>query len=64
MTGAGLARAAQAVRPGLKLLYTTGYARDAIVHEGRLDSGVELITKPFSYSNLAAKVRDVLDARS
>jgi PAS domain S-box-containing protein len=64
MTGAGLARAAQAVRPGLKLLYTTGYARDAIVHEGRLDTGVELITKPFSYSNLAAKVRDVLDARS
>jgi hypothetical protein len=64
MTGAGLARAAQAVRPGLKLLYTTGYARDAIVHEGRLDSGVELITKPFSYGNLAAKVRDVLDARS
>jgi hypothetical protein len=52
------------VRPGLKLLYTTGYARDAIVHEGRLDSGVELITKPFSYGNLAAKVRDVLDARS
>jgi signal transduction histidine kinase len=61
MTGAQLATAAQALRPGLKLLYTTGYARDAIVHEGRLDAGVELITKPFSYGALAARVRQVLE---
>jgi CheY-like chemotaxis protein len=61
MTGAVLAREAQALRPGLKTLFTTGYARDAIVHQGRLDAGVELITKPFSYSDLAARVRDMLD---
>jgi CheY-like chemotaxis protein len=61
MTGAVLAREAQALRPGLKTLFTTGYARDAIVHQGRLDAGVELITKPFSYADLAARVRDRLD---
>ena len=61
MTGALLAREAQALRPGLKTLFTTGYARDAIVHQGRLDVGVELITKPFSYGELAARVRDMLD---
>jgi PAS domain S-box-containing protein len=63
MTGADLAVEARALRPNLKVLFTTGYARDAIVHHGRLDAGVELITKPFSYEELAARVRDVLDAK-
>jgi hypothetical protein len=45
----------------LRVLFTTGYARNAIVHHGRLDKGVKLITKPFSAQDLAAKVRDVLD---
>jgi PAS domain S-box-containing protein len=61
MTGAELAREAAALRPRLKVLFTTGYARDAIVHKGRLDEGVELITKPFAYGDLAARVRDMLD---
>jgi nitrogen-specific signal transduction histidine kinase/CheY-like chemotaxis protein len=61
MTGAVLAEQARALRPGLKVLFTTGYARNAIVHHGRLDPGVELITKPFSYSDLATRVRDLLD---
>jgi uncharacterized protein DUF6538 len=39
-----------------------GYARNAIIHHGRLDKGVQLIVKPFSFNELAAKVRDVLDA--
>jgi len=43
------------------VLFTTGYARNAIVHHGRLDPGVQLITKPFSMSDLATRVRDVLD---
>jgi PAS domain S-box-containing protein len=64
MTGAVLAEEARAVRPDLKILFTTGYARNAIVHHGRLDAGVELITKPFSYSDLAARIRDILDARA
>ena len=62
MTGAQVAAQARAARPNLKILFTTGYARNAIIHHGRLDKGVQLITKPFGFSDLAAKVRDVLDA--
>jgi PAS domain S-box-containing protein len=61
MTGAQLAAEARGSRPRLKVLFTTGYARNAIVHHGRLDRGVQLITKPFTLSDLAARVRDVLD---
>jgi CheY-like chemotaxis protein len=43
MTGAQVAAQAVALRPDLKVLYTTGYARNAIIHHGRLDRGVELI---------------------
>ena len=62
MNGRQLAEAARQLRPELKVLFTTGYARNAIVHEGRLDPGVQLITKPFTYAALAAKLRDMLDA--
>jgi PAS domain S-box-containing protein len=62
MNGRQLAEEALRRRPGLQVLYTTGYARNAIIHDGRLDPGVELITKPFSYPRLAAKLRDLLDA--
>lgn len=61
MTGAQVAARARELRAGIKVLFTTGYARNAIFHHGRLDKGVQLITKPFSLSDLAAKVRDVLD---
>ncbi|MEP9357494.1 ATP-binding protein [Sphingomonas sp. KR3-1] len=61
MTGAVLAAEAQRRRPALKVLFTTGYARNAIVHHGRLDPGVQLLPKPFTYGDLAAKVRDMLD---
>ena len=47
-------------RPDLKVLFTIGYAKDAIVHGGRLDPGVQLITKPFTYTAVASKLRDVL----
>jgi PAS domain S-box-containing protein len=49
-------------RPALKVLFTTGYTRNAIVHHGRLDPGIHLIGKPFSFQELAAKVRTRLDA--
>jgi hypothetical protein len=42
----------------------TGYSRNAIVHQGRLDQGVELIQKPLTQSTLAAKIRDILDNRT
>ena len=61
MTGAVVAKQARETQPGLKVLFTTGYARNAIVHQGRLDPGVELLSKPFAYADLAARVRDLLD---
>ncbi|OMI05976.1 histidine kinase [Bradyrhizobium brasilense] len=63
LTGAQVAAQAKTVRPTLKVLFTTGYARNAIIHHGRLDKGVQLIVKPFSFTELAAKVRDVLDVQ-
>jgi signal transduction histidine kinase/ActR/RegA family two-component response regulator len=64
LTGAQVAAQARAMRPDLNVLFTTGYARNAIVHHGRLDKGVQLLTKPFSFKDLAAKVRDILDNTS
>jgi CheY-like chemotaxis protein len=61
MNGRQLAEAAQAARPALKVVYTTGYARNAVVYGGVLDAGMELLPKPFSHAALAAKVRMVLD---
>jgi hypothetical protein len=48
-------------RPGLPVLYTTGYTQNAIVHHGRLDPGMHPIGKPFTYADLASKVRRMLD---
>ena len=42
------------------MLFTTGYARNAIVHHGRLDPGIDLLVKPFTYAELAAKLRAIL----
>ena len=63
MTGAIVAQRAKELQPDLKILFTTGYARNAIVHHGRLDPGVELLSKPFAFSDLAARIRDLLDAK-
>jgi PAS domain S-box-containing protein len=61
MTGADVAREARARQPGLKVLFATGYARNAIIHHGRLDPGVELLTKPFTFADLSIKIRAILD---
>lgn len=61
VNGQQLAQQARQLRPKLKVLFATGYARDAIVHDGKLDPGVQLINKPFSYNDLAAKLRRVID---
>ncbi len=60
-TGRVLADEAVKVRPGLKVLFTTGYSRNAIVHHGRLDAGVKLLQKPFTFDQLASRVREVID---
>jgi signal transduction histidine kinase/ActR/RegA family two-component response regulator len=61
--GRELADEARRLRPGLKVLFTTGYTRNAIVHNGILDAGVNLIVKPYSIDQLARKLREVLEAR-
>ena len=63
MNGRQLAEEARKRRPDLRVLFTTAYARNAIVHDGRLDPGVALLPKPYTQSALASKVRDILDAR-
>jgi hypothetical protein len=62
MSGRELADRAQRLRPGLKVLFTTGYTRNAIVHNGTLDAGTHLLSKPYSVEDLAQKVRLILDA--
>jgi CheY-like chemotaxis protein len=63
LNGRQLADEARRRHPELAVLYTTGYARNAIVHQGRLDPGVELITKPFTFASLAAKVNAIFERR-
>lgn len=60
-SGRSLADETAIVRPGLKILFTTGYSRNAIVHHGRLDAGVRLLQKPFTFDQLASRIRQVLD---
>jgi FixJ family two-component response regulator len=62
MNGRLLSDAMRVQQPNLRVLFMTGYSRNAIVHQGRLDPGVDLIQKPLSQAMLAAKVRAVLDA--
>ncbi|MEX1056847.1 MAG: PAS domain S-box protein, partial [Natronospirillum sp.] len=62
MNGRELADQALSQYPSLKVLYTSGYTENAIVHHGRLDPGVELLSKPYRRGELALKVRKVLDA--
>jgi signal transduction histidine kinase len=59
--GRNVADHAKRLHPTIKVLFTTGYTRNAIVHNGRLDAGVHLLSKPFTFRGLAEKVRKVLD---
>ena len=62
ISGRQLAERAVEILPTLKILFTSGYTENAIVHNGRLGAGVELISKPYRREQLAAKVRRVLDS--
>ena len=61
VNGKKLAEEALRRRPGLKVLFTTGYTANAVVHGGVLDPGVQFISKPFTLDQLATKVRSVID---
>jgi CheY-like chemotaxis protein len=61
VSGRQLADEARKIDPALRILFTSGYTENAIVHDGRLDPGLELLSKPYGREQLAAKLRRVLD---
>jgi CheY-like chemotaxis protein len=63
MNGRQLADEIARQRPGLKVLFTSGYTENAIIHHGRLDSGVLLLAKPYRKSDLAAMIRKALEGK-
>ena len=62
MNGRQLADAALQRRPSLKVLFTSGYSNEAIIHGGHLDAGVLLLAKPYRKSDLARMIRAALAA--
>ncbi|POR57841.1 response regulator [Pseudomonas syringae] len=62
MNGRQLAEIARQLRPELKVLFITGYAEHAAVRGGFLDTGMQLITKPFAFDHLTSKVREMIEA--
>jgi PAS domain S-box-containing protein len=63
LNGRELGKLALSIRPELKVLYMSGYPRNAVISHGRLDEGVELLQKPISQAQLAARIRGLLDSR-
>ena len=62
MNGRDLASRMAMNRPGLKVLYMSGYTANVIAHKGVIDEGVQFIQKPFSMQELAVKVREVIES--
>jgi PAS domain S-box-containing protein len=62
MNGRELSRRARELRPGLKVLFMSGYSPNAVVHQGRVARDVQLIQKPVSLQDLSARIRDMLDS--
>jgi CheY-like chemotaxis protein len=60
MNGRQLAEAARTLRPGLKILFITGYAENAVISHGHLESGMQILIKPFAMEALGAKVSDMI----
>jgi CheY-like chemotaxis protein len=64
LNGRQLAEAARRIRPGLRVLFITGYAHNAAIGSGGLlDPGMEIVTKPFALDILAAKIREMIERR-
>jgi two-component system NtrC family sensor kinase len=61
MNGRELTETVRRKRNGIKILYMTGYTRNAIIHHGRLDPDIDLLTKPFTADALTRKIRRILD---
>jgi PAS domain S-box-containing protein len=63
MNGRELSQRARQLRPALKVLFMSGYSRNAVMHQGRIDRDVQLIQKPVALSELATRIREMLDGR-
>jgi signal transduction histidine kinase/CheY-like chemotaxis protein len=61
LDGKGLADRVRVIRPSLRILITTAYAGSVLIHEGRLDPTVELLSKPFTFAALAFRIRELID---
>jgi PAS domain S-box-containing protein len=61
MNGRELAAKARQLRPALKILYMTGYSRNAIIHQGRVEADLDLVQKPVGKAELSSRIRDILD---
>jgi len=64
INGRQVADAARAARPGLKVLFITGYAENAVPSHGRLDPGMHVLTKPFAMEALASRIRMLIADRA
>lgn len=64
MSGRQIAERVATMRPGIKVLFTSGYTDEAVLHHGILESNVAYLQKPITPDTLARKVRDVLDSTS
>ncbi|MDB5614993.1 MAG: hybrid sensor histidine kinase/response regulator, partial [Devosia sp.] len=62
MNGRQLADAARVGRPGLQVLFITGYAENAVLNHGHLDPGMHVMTKPFQMESFARRVKDLIAA--
>jgi len=62
MNGRQVADAARALRPGLKVLFITGYAENAVLSHGHLDPGMHVVTKPFAINALATRIKELITA--
>ena len=63
MTGRQVADAARVLRPGLKVLFITGYAETAVLSHGHLEPGMHVMTKPFAMETLATRVKELIQQR-
>jgi two-component system, cell cycle sensor histidine kinase and response regulator CckA len=64
MNGPALAERLRALRPDVRVLFTSGYTANVIVHHGVLKEGIQFLPKPYSLSTLARRIREVLDEAS
>jgi two-component SAPR family response regulator len=61
INGRQIVDAARLLRPALKILFITGYAENAVVGNGHLDPGMQVLTKPFAMDVLARRIRSILE---